>query len=138
MKIKAIIFGATVATILSTPVLASQGNTSQGVPTLERGVSSTQILAQGQSKRFNINIEQATTLQVTSEHFPGIRSYGNRISAVLYNESGQRVAEASSPQGHFNLVHQLQPGNYQLEVTGRSGGGSNANDDNRYKLHVVY
>ena len=138
MKFKAIIFGATVATILSTPVLASLGNTSQGAPTLERGVSSTQILAQGQSKRFNINIEQATTLQVTSEHFPGIRSYGNRISAVLYNESGQRVAEASSPQGHFNLVHQLQPGNYQLEVTGRSGGGSNANDDNRYKLHVVY
>ena len=138
MKIKAIIFGATVATILSTPVLASQGNTSQGVPTLERGVSSTQILAQGQSKRFNIKIEQATTLQVTSEHFPGIRSYGNPISAVLYNESGQRVAEASSPQGHFNLVHQLQPGNYQLEVTGRSGGGSNANDDNRYELHVDY
>ena len=138
MKVKSIIFGALVASILSTPVLANFGNTTQDLPLLERGVSSTQILAQGQSKRFNINIEQATTLQVTSEHFPGIRSYGNRISAVLYNESGQRVAEASSPQGHFNLVHQLQPGNYQLEVTGRSGGGSNANDDNRYKLHVVY
>ncbi|WP_339886541.1 hypothetical protein, partial [Vreelandella maris] len=91
MKFKAIIFGATVATILSTPVLASLGNTSQGAPTLERGVSSTLILAQGHSKRFNINIEQATTLQVTSEHFPGITSTGNRISAVLYNEAGQQV-----------------------------------------------
>ena len=138
MKFKAIIFGATVATILSTPVLASQGNTSQGVPTLERGVSSTQILAQGQSKRFNINIEQATTLQVTSEHFPGITSTGNRISAVLYNEAGKQVAEASSPRGHFELIRQLQPGNYQLEVSGSSLGGNNQSDSNRYELHVAY
>ena len=138
MKFKAIIFGATVATILSTPVLASQGNTSQGVPTLERGVSSTLILAQGHSKRFNINIEQATTLQVTSEHFPGITSTGNRISAVLYNEAGQQVAEASSPRGHFELIRQLQPGNYQLEVSGSSLGGNNQSDSNRYELHAAY
>ena len=138
MKFKAIIFGATVATILSTPVLASLGNTSQGAPTLERGVSSTLILAQGHSKRFNINIEQATTLQVTSEHFPGITSTGNRISAVLYNEAGQQVAEASSPRGHFELVRQLQPGNYQLEVTGSSMGGTKENSNNSYELHVAY
>ena len=135
MKFKAIIFGATVATILSTPVLASLGNTSQGAPTLERGVSSTLILAQGHSKRFNINIEQATTLQVTSEHFPGITSTGNRISAVLYNEAGQQVAKASSPRGHFELIRQLQPGNYQLEVSGSS---LNQSDSNRYELHVAY
>ncbi|MCL5426698.1 MAG: hypothetical protein M1154_13965 [Gammaproteobacteria bacterium] len=138
MKFKAIIFGATVATILSTPVLASLGNTSQGAPTLERGVSSTLILAQGHPKRFNINIEQATTLQVTSEHFPGITSTGNRISAVLYNEAGQQVAEASSPRGHFELIRQLQPGNYQLEVSGSSLGGNNQSDSNRYELHVAY
>ena len=138
MKVKSILFGALVASILSTPVLANFGNTTQDLPLLERGVSSTQILAQGQSKRFNINIEQATTLKVASEHFPGATSTGNRISAVLYNAAGQQVAEASSPRGHFEMVRQLQPGNYQLEVTGRSGGGSNANDDNRYKLHVVY
>ena len=138
MKFKAIIFGATVATILSTPVLASLGNTSQGAPTLERGVSSTLILAQGHSKRFNINIEQATTLQVTSEHFPGITSTGNRISAVLYNEAGQQVAEASSPRGHFELIRQLQPGNYQLEVTGSSMGGTKENSNNSYELHVAY
>lgn len=135
MKFKAIIFGATVATILSTPVLASLGNTSQGAPTLERGVSSTLILAQGHPKRFNINIEQATTLQVTSEHFPGITSTGNRISAVLYNEAGQQVAKASSPRGHFELIRQLQPGNYQLEVSGSS---LNQSDSNRYELHVAY
>ncbi|HAY16806.1 MAG TPA: hypothetical protein DCX51_07645 [Halomonas sp.] len=94
------------------------------------------MLAQGHPKRFNINIEQATTLKVVSEHFPGFTSTGNRISAVLYNEAGQKVAEASSPRGHFELVRQLQPGNYQLEVTGRSSGGS---DDNRYyELHVAY
>jgi hypothetical protein len=138
MKFKAIIFGATVATILSTPVLASLGNTSQGAPTLERGVSSTLILAQGHPKRFNINIEQATTLQVTSEHFPGITSTGNRISAVLYNEAGQQVAKASSPRGHFELIRQLQPGNYQLEVSGSSLGGNNQSDSNRYELHVAY
>jgi hypothetical protein len=138
MKIKAIVFGAMVTSILSTPVLASLGSEYQDVPTLERGVSSTQMLAQGQSQRFNINIEQATTLKVASEHFPGITSNGNRISAVLFNETGQQVAEASSPRGHFNLVRQLQPGNYQLEVTGRSMGGSKTNDDNRYELHVAY
>ena len=114
MKIKAIVFSAVVASILSTPVLASLGNTTQNLPLLERGVSSTQMLAQGHPKRFNINIEQATTLKVVSEHFPGFTSTGNRISAV----------------------RQLQPGNYQLEVTGRSSGGS---DDNRYyELHVAY
>jgi hypothetical protein len=96
------------------------------------------MLAQGQSQRFNINIEQATTLKVASEHFPGITSNGNRISAVLFNETGQQVAKESNPRGHFNLVRQLQPGNYQLEVTGRSMGGSKTNDDNRYELHVAY
>jgi hypothetical protein len=116
--------------------LANFGTTTQDLPLLERGVSSTQLLAQGQSKRFNINIQQATTLKIASEHFPGFTSTGNRISAVLYNEAGQQVAEASSPRGHFELVRQLQPGNYQLEVTGRSRGGS---DDNRYyELHVAY
>ena len=136
MKVKSILFGALVASILSTPALANYGTTIQDLPLLERGVSSTQLLAQGQSKRFNINIQQATTLKIASEHFPGFTSTGNRISAVLYNEAGQQVAEASSPRGHFELVRQLQPGNYQLEVTGRSRGCS---DDNRYyELHVAY
>ena len=111
MKIKAIVFSAVVASILSTPVLASLGNTTQNLPLLERGVSSTQMLVQGQPKRFNINIEQATT---------------------------QKVAEASSPRGHFELVRQLQPGNYQLEVSGSSLGGNNQSDSNRYELHVAY
>jgi hypothetical protein len=136
MKVKSILFGALVASIFSTPALANFGTTTQDLPLLERGVSSTQLLAQGQSKRFNINIQQATTLKIASEHFPGFTSTGNRISAVLYNEAGQQVAEASSPRGHFELVRQLQPGNYQLEVTGRSRGGS---DDNPYyELHVAY
>ncbi|MBF58607.1 MAG: hypothetical protein CME80_13005 [Halomonas sp.] len=138
MKVKSIIFGTLVASILSTPVFANFGNTTQDLPLLERGVSSTQLLAQGQSKRFNINIEQATTLKVTSDHFPGFTSTGNRISAVLYNEAGQQVAEASNPRGHFELVSQLQPGNYQLEVTGRSMGGTKENDNNSYELHVIY
>ncbi|MDM7481938.1 MAG: hypothetical protein P3W96_008010 [Halomonas sp.] len=136
MKVKSILFGALVASIFSTPALANFGTTTQDLPLLERGVSSTQLLAQGQSKRFNINIQQATTLKIASEHFPGFTSTGNRISAVLYNEAGQQVAKASSPRGHFELVRQLQPGNYQLEVTGRSRGGS---DDNPYyELHVAY
>ncbi|MCM5705437.1 hypothetical protein [Larsenimonas salina] len=138
MKVKSILFGALVASILSTPVLANFGNTTQDLPLLERGVSSTQILAQGQSKRFNINIEEATTLQVTSEHFPGATSTGNRISAVLYNAAGQQIAEASSPRGHFEMVRQLQPGNYQLEVKGNALGGTKENDNNRYELHVDY
>lgn len=138
MKVKSIIFGTLVASILSTPALANYGTTTQDLPLLERGVSSTQVLAQGQSKRFNINIEQATTLKVASEHFPGATSTGNRISAVLYNEAGQQVAEASNPRGHFELVSQLQPGNYQLEVTGRSMGGTKENDNNSYELHVIY
>ncbi|UXZ53956.1 hypothetical protein LOS15_14235 [Halomonas sp. 7T] len=138
MKVKSIIFGTLVASILSTPVLANLGNTIQDLPLLERGVSSTQLLAQGQSKRFNINIEQATTLKVASDHFPGFTSTGNRISAVLYNEAGQQVAGASSPRGHFELVSQLQPGKYQLEVTGSSMGGTKENDNNSYELHVDY
>lgn len=138
MKVKSILFGALVASILSTPALANFGNTTQDLPLLERGVSSTQVLAQGQSKRFNINIEQATTLKVASEHFPGAISTGNRISAVLYNAAGQQVAEASSPRGHFEMVRQLQPGNYQLEVTGNALGGTKENDNNRYELHVDY
>lgn len=138
MNVKSIIFATLVASILSTPVLANYGTTSQDLPLLERGVSSTQLLAQGQSKRFNINIEKATTLKVASEHFPGLTSTGNRISAVLYNAAGQQVAEASSPRGHFELVRQLPPGNYQLEVTGSSMGGSHSNDDGNYELHVAY
>ena len=138
MKVKSILFGALVASIFSTPALANFGTTTQDLPLLERGVSSTQLLAQGQSKRFNINIQQATTLKIASEHFPGFTSTGNRISAVLYNEAGQQVAEASSPRGHFELVRQLQPGNYQLEVSGSSLGGNNQSDSNRYELHVAY
>ena len=138
MKVKSILFGALVASILSTPALANYGTTIQDLPLLERGVSSTQLLAQGQSKRFSINIQEATTLKVASEHFPGATSAGNRISAVLYNAAGQQVAEASSPRGHFELVRQLQPGNYQLEVTGNALGGTKENDNNRYELHVDY
>ncbi|MDR5873730.1 hypothetical protein [Vreelandella gomseomensis] len=138
MKVKSIIFGSLVASILSTPALANYGTNNQDLPLLERGVSSTQLLAQGQSKRFSINIQEATTLKVASEHFPGATSAGNRISAVLYNVAGQQVAEASSPRGHFELVRQLQPGNYQLEVTGNALGGTKESDNNRYELHVDY
>ncbi|MDR5884987.1 hypothetical protein [Vreelandella janggokensis] len=138
MKVKSIIFGSLVASILSTPALANYGTNNQDLPLLERGVSSTQLLAQGQSKRFSINIQEATTLKVASEHFPGTTSAGNRISAVLYNAAGQQVAEASSPRGHFELVRQLQPGNYQLEVTGNAQGGTKESDNNRYELHVDY
>ncbi|MCO7248135.1 MULTISPECIES: hypothetical protein [unclassified Halomonas] len=138
MKVKSIIFGSLVASILSTPALANYGTNNQDLPLLERGVSSTQLLAQGQSKRFSINIQEATTLKVASEHFPGATSAGNRISAVLYNAAGQQVAEASSPRGHFELVRQLQPGNYQLEVTGNALGGTKESDNNRYELHVDY
>lgn len=138
MKVKSIIFGSLVASILSTPALANYGTNNQDLSLLERGVSSTQLLAQGQSKRFSINIQEATTLKVASEHFPGATSAGNRISAVLYNAAGQQVAEASSPRGHFELVRQLQPGNYQLEVTGNALGGTKESDNNRYELHVDY
>ncbi|SER70471.1 hypothetical protein SAMN04487958_102327 [Vreelandella subterranea] len=138
MKVKSIIFGSLVASILSTPALANYGTNNQDLPLLERGVSSTQLLAQGQSKSFSINIQEATTLKVASEHFPGATSAGNRISAVLYNAAGQQVAEASSPRGHFELVRQLQPGNYQLEVTGNALGGTKESDNNRYELHVDY
>ncbi|BBI65509.1 hypothetical protein HSBAA_PA_1120 (plasmid) [Vreelandella sulfidaeris] len=57
---------------------------------------------------------------------------------MLYNAAGQQVAEASSPRGHFEMVRQLQPGNYQLEVTGNALGGTKENDNNRYELHVDY
>jgi|TARA_R100001143_G_scaffold20762_1_gene22101 hypothetical protein len=36
------------------------------------------------------------------------------------------------------MVRQLQPGNYQLEVTGNALGGTKENDNNRYELHVDY
>lgn len=124
--------------IFSTSVWANFGNTTQDLPLLERGVSSTQLLAQGQPKRFNMNIEQATTLKVDSDHFPGFTSTGNRISAVLLNEVGQQEAEASSTRGHFELVSQLQPGKYQIDVTGSSRGGAKKNDNNSYELHVTY
>lgn len=138
MKLKAIVFGIAATGILSAPVMASIGNSDQGLPVLDKGVSPTQILSNGNPKRFQINIDQPTTLKVASEHFPGMSSQGNRITATLYDDVGARVAEASSPRGHFQLNRQLQPGNYQLEVSGNSMGGGAQDDRNRYELHVTY
>lgn len=136
MKLKIMTFGIAVASALSMPVLADVGHSVQGLPVLERGTSATQILANGHPKRFQINIDQPTTLTVASEHFPGVSSSGVRIKGTLYDESGDRIAEASSFRGHFQLQRQLQPGNYQLEVTGRAS--SEDNLTNRYELHVDY
>lgn len=138
MKFRAIIFGIAATSILSTPVMAGMGGSAQGLTVLDRGVSPTQILASGYPKRFQINIDQPTTLKVASENFPGMSSQGNRITATLYDDAGARVAEASSPRGHFQLNRQLQPGNYQLEVSGNSMGGGTQDDRNRYELHVTY
>lgn len=138
MKLKVITFGMAVASMFTMPVLADMGANAQGLPVLERGISPTQILANGHPKRFQVNIDQPTTLSVNSEHFPGISSQGNRITGTLYDDSGQRVAEASSPRGHFQLQRQLQPGNYELEVSGWSLGGNAEALHNRYELHVAY
>ncbi|PAU73915.1 hypothetical protein [Halomonas salipaludis] len=138
MKLKAIIFGMAVASMFSMPVLANMGASVQEMPVLERGVSPTQILANGHPKRFQVNIDQPTTLRVSSEHFAGVSSQGNQIKAILYDDTGNRVAEASSPRGHFQLQRQLQPGNYELEVSGWSLGGNAEALSNRYELHVAY
>ncbi|MCE8012111.1 hypothetical protein [Billgrantia desiderata] len=138
MKLKTITFGMAVASMFSMSVLADIGASAQGVPVLERGISPTQILANGHPKRFRINIDQPTTLKVTSEHFPGISSQGNRITGTLYDDSGQRVAEASSLRGHFQLERQLQPGAYVLEVSGWSYSQNADSFSNQYELHVAY
>lgn len=138
MKFKTITFGMAVASMFSMPVLANMGASVQEMPVLERGVSPTQILANGHPKRFQIKIDQPTTLRVSSEHFAGVSSQGNQIKAILYDDAGNRVAEASSPRGHFQLNRQLQPGSYQIEVSGSSLGGNAESDRNRYELHAAY
>ncbi|XKH61646.1 hypothetical protein LG290_08080 [Halomonas sediminis] len=138
MKLKAITFGMIVASMFSMPVLANMGASAQELSVLERGTSSTQILANGQPKRFEISIDQPTTLKVSSMHFPGVSSQGNQIKATLDDDAGARVAEASSPRGHFQLNQQLQPGNYQLEVSGNPAMSGAQDNSNRYELHVTY
>lgn len=138
MKFKAITFGMIAASMFSIPVLANMGASTPEMPVLERGISPTQILAGGHPKRFQINIDQPTTLRVSSEHFAGVSSQGNQIKAILYDDAGNRVAEASSSRGHFQLNRQLQPGTYQIEVSGSSMGGSSEGDGNRYELHAAY
>ncbi|WP_152484049.1 hypothetical protein [Halomonas sp. THAF5a] len=137
MKLKIMTFGIAVASALSMPVLADVGHGAQGVPNLERGTSDTQILG-SQPDRYQINIDQPTTLRVSSMHFPGVSSQGVNIKATLYDNDGNRLAEASSPRGHFQLSRQLEPGNYQLEVSGTPAGSAHENASNRYELHVSY
>ncbi|MBF7051916.1 hypothetical protein IOC61_01110 [Halomonas sp. KAO] len=138
MKLKAITFGVVVTSALSMPVLADVGHGAQGLPVLERGTSDTQILTNGVPDRFQINIDHPTTLRVSSMHFSGVSSQGVNIKATLYDDNGNPVAEDSSPQGHFQLTRQLEPGNYQLEVSGTSAGSGHENTSNRYDLHVSY
>ncbi|QTP54645.1 hypothetical protein HNO51_08065 [Billgrantia sulfidoxydans] len=139
MKLKIVTLGIAVASVLSMPTMAAMGGSApQELPVLDRGISSTQILANGHPKRFQINIDQPTTLRVTSEQFPGVSGSGVRIMATLYDDSGRRVAEASSPRGHFQLSRQLQPGAYEVEVSGWSYTQNADNLSNRYQLHVAY
>jgi hypothetical protein len=138
MKFKTIAFSAIFASMLAAPAIASMGSGANSLPLLEEGVSASQILANGNPKRFQINIERPTTLKVTSENFTGVSSQGNYIMATLYDESGATVAQSSDPRGHFQLNRRLQPGNYQLEISGSSAGGNTEASGNRYELHVAY
>ncbi|GKW50512.1 carboxypeptidase-like regulatory domain-containing protein [Halomonas sp. NCCP-2165] len=138
MKLKIVTFGIALVSAISTPTMASMGGNNSIPAILEKGISSTQILANGHPKRLQVNIDQPTTLNVTSEHFPGISSQGSHITGTLYDASGQRIAEASSPNGHFLIQRQLRPGNYLLEISGWSPGGNTADLRNRYELHATY
>lgn len=137
MKLKIMTFGIAVASALSMPVLADMGASAQEMPVLERGTSDTQIMGP-QPDRYQINIDQPTTLRVSSMHFSGVSSQGVTIKATLYDDDGNRLAEASSPRGHFQISRQLEPGNYQLEVSGTPAGSGHENASKRYELHVTY
>ncbi|MDC8802751.1 hypothetical protein PRZ61_04735 [Halomonas pacifica] len=137
MKLKIMTFGIAVASALSMPVMADMGASAQKMPVLERGTSATQILG-SQPDRYQINIDHPTTLRVSSMHFSGVSSQGVNIKATLYDDDGNRLTEASSPRGHFQLSRQLEPGNYKLEVSGTPVGSGHENASNRYELHVSY
>lgn len=138
MKLHRVIFATVAASLISTTAFASMGNaTEQKAQLLQPGVSTTQILSQGNPERFELDIQHPSTLTITSEHFSGESSEYNTITGKLYNASGGLIATASSPRGHFTLTRQVEPGRYELKVTGATT-GSRRDSNDRYELHVSY
>ncbi|WP_444678186.1 hypothetical protein [Halomonas sp. E19] len=140
MKLQVAALGIVLASLLSAPAMAGFGaGADRELPMLDSGISSSYILSSpGHPQRFQINIDQPTTLRVASDHFPGESSVGVRITARLYDDSGRLVEEATSPRGHFKIERQVQPGNYVLEVSGASTGAKREGMRDRYELHVSY
>lgn len=137
MKVKMIVLTAFISSVLAIPAVASVGHDG-GVPVLEDGISSSQMISNGNENRYTVPIDKPTTLTVTSEHYAGSSSRGNYLKAVLYDASGEMVAAASDPDGHFSLVRSLEPGDYQLMVTGSTTMGGAHESRNIYQLHTQY
>ena len=123
---------------VATPVYAGMGHTVSQPLQLEQGVSATHTLEQGFPTKFQLQVDEAMRLHVSSEHFPGHSSRFNHIRAELRNAQGQPVAVAEDRHGHFHLSQQLQPGSYVLEVSGKTHPARRNLGENTYELHVKF
>lgn len=143
MKMKAVVLGIAMTGMFSLPAFADAVSHARDAIPLEEGVSDTRLLPAGKPDRYRIVIEQPTTLEVNSEHFAGEHQsepLNKQMKATLYDASGNVEATASDLRGHFQISERVQPGEYILEVTGQSLGGSGHDEESggRYTLHVDF
>ncbi|ALM51669.1 hypothetical protein [Halomonas huangheensis] len=123
---------------MAASVSASMGASAGQAERLERGISNTQILSLKTPKRYELEVDRSTMLRLSSEQPAGEPSNSSFIKATLYDDSGRSIAQSSSYQGELYLSRQLQPGAYELEVSGWTPAGKSEGLSNRYELHVDY
>lgn len=136
MKRYTTLIGATMLGLFSAATFAVTGSQPSEPMMLEAGVSDSQLISQV-PKRYSLQVKQATTLQLSSEHLASDSSENVRIQGRLYDDAGNLIAQATDPRGHFLITERVSPGTYILEVSGDAMGSPNE-VSNRYNLHVNF
>lgn len=134
MKRYATFLGATMLGLFSVTAYAVTGNQLSEPMMLNEGVSDTQLIS-STPKRYQIQVAQERTLQLSSEHLASDSSASVYVQGSLYDQKGRLVSMDSDPRGHFLITEQVSPGTYILEVKGNAM-GSLDEVSGRYNLHL--
>ncbi|WP_136246831.1 hypothetical protein [Halomonas borealis] len=134
MKRLTTLIGATMLGLSSTATFAVTGNQASEPMALNEGVTDSRLISQ-EPQRYSLNVQEARTLQLSSEHLASESSENVRIQGSLYDDAGNLVSQDSDLRGHFLITEQVTPGTYILEVTGDAM-GSPDEVSSRYNLHI--
>lgn len=124
------------AVAITAPAFAAPGHQDTANKILQEGISSTQQLA-STSVRYQVPVDRAGKLYLSSEHLASDSGQSMVIEAALYNSADQLLATDTDNSGHFMITEDVTPGQYYLEIKGSALGSANESNS-RYNIHMGF